>query len=53
MLCELGGRLTYIDLKTETDLTLCKFGEKGECMFIIFKGKVEVISSDVYNINFF
>jgi hypothetical protein len=48
MLNELGGRVTYIDLKTEADLTLCKFGEKGECMFIIFRGKVDVISSDVY-----
>ncbi|CAD8113635.1 unnamed protein product [Paramecium sonneborni] len=46
MLKELGGRLTYIELKTEADLTLCRYGEKGECMFIIFKGKVDVISFD-------
>lgn len=48
MLKELGGRVTYIELKTEADLTLCKYGEKGECMFIIFRGKVDVISKDVH-----
>lgn len=36
LLSELAGRLIYKEIKNENDLTLCKVGEAGNCMFIIF-----------------
>lgn len=36
LLQELAGRLTYKEIKSESDLTLCKMGDIGNCMYIIF-----------------
>ncbi|CAD8067435.1 unnamed protein product [Paramecium sonneborni] len=47
LLQELAGRLTYKQIRSESDLTLCKIGEIGNCMYIIFQGTVKVIIKDI------
>ncbi|CAD8163715.1 unnamed protein product [Paramecium pentaurelia] len=47
LLQELAGRLTYKEIKSESDLILCKVGDIGNCMYIIFQGTVKVIIKDI------
>ncbi|CAK73896.1 unnamed protein product (macronuclear) [Paramecium tetraurelia] len=47
LLQELAGRLTYKEIKSEQDLTLCKVGDIGNCMYIIFQGTVKVMIKDM------
>ncbi|CAD8213196.1 unnamed protein product [Paramecium pentaurelia] len=47
LLQELAGRLTYKEIKSESDLTLCKVGDEGNFIYIIFQGTVKVLIKDI------